>query len=189
MASWLREPLLHFSVLGLALFLLYQGIGRNEEPSTEIVVSASTIEALAHGFRGVWDRPPTRAELDELIAEYTKEEIYYRAAVAAGLDHDDPVVRRRLRQKMEFLTSEPVGDDVPGNAELEAFIIQHADRYRASTGETPDAQALRERAARDWLADRKRHANDVFYETLRKDYSVRIEPAPDVLLARERNGG
>jgi peptidyl-prolyl cis-trans isomerase C len=175
MASFLREPLLHFSLLGAALFVLYLGIGQPEESAKNIRVSASTIEALAHGFQSVWDRPPSRSELDQLIAEYTKEEIYYRAAVEAGLDRDDPVVRRRLRQKMEFLTSEPVREEKPGDPELEKFIARHAERYRESDGAMPPVASVRERAIRDWLAERRQLASDAFYEKLRKEYSVQIE--------------
>jgi hypothetical protein len=118
MTAWAREPLLHFSLLGAALFVLFAWVGTKDEPPNEIVVSEATIESLAHGFQGVWERAPTKAELDDLIAEYTREKIYYRAAVAAGLDRDDSIVRRRLRQKMEFLAAEPLARAEPTEAEL-----------------------------------------------------------------------
>jgi hypothetical protein len=178
MTAWLREPLVHFSVLGLGLFFLHGIVGDEDELPTEIVVTEKTIEGLAHSFQGAWDRSPTTAELDELIAEYTKEEIYFRAAVAAGLDRNDPVVRRRLRQKMEFLTAEPVTEQ-PTGAELDRFIARHADRYRVTDTTARALEDLRERAARDWLRRRKEQANDAFYEKLRQGYSVRIERATD----------
>ncbi|HKZ72485.1 MAG TPA: hypothetical protein VJ011_00390 [Steroidobacteraceae bacterium] len=104
---WLREPLLHFAMLGALLFALHAWLGVDEHGDAEIVVRAQVVEALAKDFERAWERPATRAELDELIGEYVREEVYYREAVAAGLDHGDAIVRRRLRQKMEFAAEKP----------------------------------------------------------------------------------
>lgn len=181
MKAVLREPLLHFALLGAALFFVYGWIGEEAPAPTEIVISAKTIEGLALSFQRVWDRPPTQAELDELIAEQTKEEIYYREGVAAGLDRDDSIIRRRLRQKMEFLTEDLAAQAEPTDAELQKFVDQHADRYRTpdASGELPPLAEIRERAVRHWLAERKQRATDALYEKLRKGYTVRIERDTD----------
>jgi hypothetical protein len=188
MTAWLREPLLHFSALGAVLFVLFAWIGTSGEQPEEIVVSEATIEGLAHGFQGVWDRAPTKAELDDLIAEYTREEIYYRAAVAAGLDRDDSIVRRRLRQKMEFLAAEPLARTEPTDAELASFIAARSARYRGADGAAPDDEELRRRAARDWLAEAKERATDAYYEKLRRQYTVRVEDAPNLVLQTDPHG-
>ena len=52
------------------------------------------------GFSRTWQRPPTREELEGLIRDRVREEVYYREAIAMGLDRDDPVIRRRLQQKL-----------------------------------------------------------------------------------------
>ena len=100
----LREPLLHFLAIGAAIFLIYAVVDDRSAPRADvIVVTPERIDQLAAGFRSVWKRLPTDDELDLLIEEHVREEVYYREALTLGLDRDDAVVRRRLRQKMEFL--------------------------------------------------------------------------------------
>jgi hypothetical protein len=126
----LREPLLQFLLIGTGLFLVYEAIngGRSEAPR-EIVISEARIEALAENFASVWMRPPTAVELKGLIDDYVAEEVYYREAIATGLDQDDTVIRRRLRQKMEFI-SENVADSVgPTEAELQDYLVQNAGKF------------------------------------------------------------
>lgn len=129
--KFLREPLLHFLVLGALLFVLFDLVGTPPEAPTErIVVSAAKVENLAELFRRTWRRPPNQAERDGLIDDYVKEEIFYREALALGLEQDDSVIRRRLRQKMEFL-SEDVAEQVePTDDDLRAFLAEHRDRFR-----------------------------------------------------------
>ena len=92
---WLREPLLHFLIIGTGLFLLYQvARGGDESAPREIVISESRIEALAENFGRTWMRPPTPQELRGLVDDYVKEEVFYREAIAMGLDRDDTVIRR-----------------------------------------------------------------------------------------------
>ena len=126
----LREPLLHFLLIGTALFLLYGALnrGRSDAPR-EIVISAARVEAIAENFATVWMRPPTAVELKGLIDDYVAEEIYYREAIAMGLDRDDTVIRRRLRQKMEFI-SEGIADSVePTDAQLQGYLESNAGKF------------------------------------------------------------
>jgi hypothetical protein len=130
MRRLLREPLLQFLLIGAGLFLLYNALNRGQSDAPrEIVISEARVEALAENFATVWMRPPTAVELKGLIDDYVAEEVYYREAVAMGLDQDDTVIRRRLRQKMEFI-SEGVADATePSDAELQAYLDQHADKF------------------------------------------------------------
>ena len=126
----LREPLLHFLLIGAVLFLLYGALnrGRSDAPR-EIVISEARVEAIAESFATVWMRPPTAVELKGLIDDYVAEEIYYREAIAMGLDQDDTVIRRRLRQKMEFI-SEGIADSVePTDAQLQAYLESNAGKF------------------------------------------------------------
>lgn len=128
--SWRREPLLHFLLTGLALFVLFRlaDDGASSAPR-QIVVSEARVAALAENFARTWLRPPDAGEMRGLVQDYIAEEVYYREAIAMGLDRDDTVIRRRLRQKMEFI-SEDVADAVqPGDAQLQAYLDQHADRF------------------------------------------------------------
>jgi len=93
------------------------------------VISASRVEALAGNFATVWMRPPTAVELKGLIDDYVAEEVYYREAIAMGLDQDDTVIRRRLRQKMEFISEDVAAATEPTDAQLQAYLEQHADKF------------------------------------------------------------
>src|SRR5262245_57194600 len=107
MRRLLNEPLLHFFVIGTMLFVLFGLAGTKETKQQEkVVVSTAQIQNLRDGFTRTWQRPPTRQELEGLIEEYIREEIYDREARALGLDRDDTVIRRRLRQKMEFIAED-----------------------------------------------------------------------------------
>jgi hypothetical protein len=130
-AAWLREPLLHFLVIGLALFALYRALnpGIAESPR-EIVVTQARVEALAENFARTWSRPPTPQELRGLVDDYVAEEIYYREALAMGLDRDDIVIRRRLRQKMEFISSDIAAAETPTDAQLADYLAKHPDEFR-----------------------------------------------------------
>ena len=127
----LREPLVHFLILGAMLFGVFALLGERSSARTgQIVVTPGHIEHLTVSFTRTWQRPPTAPELAGLIEDYIREEVLYREAVAMGLDRDDTIVRRRLRQKLEFLTEETAETAPPADAELQTFLQQHADAFR-----------------------------------------------------------
>src|SRR5688572_2002204 len=125
MRAWLREPLLRFLAAGAAIFLLYRVVAGGEEGPREIVVSEARIEALAENFARTWMRPPTAAEIRGLVEDYVREEVYYREAMTLGLDRDDTVVRRRLRQKMEFVSDDVASLREPTDPELQAYLAKN----------------------------------------------------------------
>lgn len=129
--KFVREPLVHFLVLGLFIFLFFKVSGGSSNPTSKhIVITQGEIENLAVGFARSWQRPATEAELKGLIDDYAKEEIAVREAVAMGLDRDDVIVRRRLRQKLEFITEDTVVSNPPTDAELQAWMTQHPESFR-----------------------------------------------------------
>ena len=106
LAKFLKDPLMHFLVMGAGLFVLYSAInGSVNEPAGRIVIDENHALRLAEQFKRTWMRSPTRQELQALVEDYVKEEILYREALSLGLDQDDLVIRRRLRQKMEFINA------------------------------------------------------------------------------------
>lgn len=119
----LNEPLVHFSALALLIFAAHGLLGdaRMQAPDS-IVVTAPKIEQMAALFTRTWQRPPTPEEFKGLIDDYVKEEILVRQALELGLDRDDTVVRRRLRQKMEFLNAAEAEALTATDAELDAFL-------------------------------------------------------------------
>ncbi|MBY5505730.1 peptidyl-prolyl cis-trans isomerase [Rhizobium leguminosarum] len=119
----MREPLVHFLLLALLIFAAYGAIGTDAKDGPDsIVVTAPKIEQMAILFTKTWQRSPTAEELKGLIDDYVKEEILVRQALALGLDEDDTVVRRRLRQKMEFLNVADADALGATDAELEAYL-------------------------------------------------------------------
>lgn len=126
----LREPLLQFLLIGAALFVLYGALnrGRSDAPR-EIVVSEARVAAIAENFASVWMRPPTAVELKGLIDDYVAEEVYYREAIAMGLDQDDTVIRRRLRQKMEFISDGIADAAEPTDAQLQGYLEQNPGKF------------------------------------------------------------
>ncbi len=163
---WLREPLVHFLALGAGLFLLFALVGGSDEDRTDrIVISAAQVELLAEGFARTWQRPPTPAELNGLVDDHIREEIYYREAMAMGLDRDDTIVRRRMRQKLEFFTDDLLAAVEPGEEVLRSYLAENQEKFRVAgrvsfehiyfnndrRGEAAagDAQRLRTRLASD----------------------------------------
>jgi PPIC-type PPIASE domain len=131
MVKFLREPLLHFLIIGAALFGVFRFADVGDEPaSDEIVVSSGQIGSLAAIFSRTWQRPPTAKELDALVSEHIRDEVLYRQGVAMGLDKDDAVIRRRIRQKMEFV-ADMAADVEPTDAELKAFVAEHPEWFRS----------------------------------------------------------
>jgi parvulin-like peptidyl-prolyl isomerase len=126
----LREPLVHFVALALAIFIVYGALNREAaiEPD-RIVVSHATIEQIAALFAKTWQRPPSPAELKGLVDDHVKEEIYYREARALGLEANDTLIRRRLRQKMEFLNDAAIDLPAPADAELEQYLQANAPKF------------------------------------------------------------
>jgi hypothetical protein len=132
MKKFFKEPLLHFLFLGAILFVAYsmmQTPGRGDEPG-EIVVTQGQIEHLAASFARTWQRPPSGEELAGLVRDRIREEVYYREAMAMGLDKDDTVIRRRLRQKMEFISDDIAARTEPTDEQLNTYLQTHADMFR-----------------------------------------------------------
>jgi hypothetical protein len=127
----LSEPLAHFFLLGAAIFVAYSLVskGCGGEPG-KIVVTRGQLASMRVGFTRTWQRPPTREEWEGLIRDRVREEVYYREALALGLDKDDLIIRRRLRQKMEFVTDDVAARAQPTDDELNGYLQAHPDKFR-----------------------------------------------------------
>jgi hypothetical protein len=123
----LREPLLHFLLLGGLIFALF-GHGGGGVADTQIVVTSGDIDRLAEEFARTWHRPPAADELQAQIQDYIREEVLYREALSLDLDKDDTIIRRRLRQKMDFLLEGAIPE--PLDADLLAYFHAHEDKFR-----------------------------------------------------------
>jgi len=132
MNNFFREPLLHFLLLGALIFGVYQLVP-STNVSTTLIVSKHRIQILADIFQATWHRPPTSDELNKLIDNYILEELYYREAVNLGLDQNDSVIRRRLQQKMEFISKDLSSIIDASDVELASFLAKNSDNYRGQS--------------------------------------------------------
>ena len=131
-ARVLHEPLLHFLLLGAGLFVAtrYWSDTTAAPDDNQIVVSEGKVLSLIQIFRRTWQRPPTRQELAGLIQDYVNEEVLYREALAMGLDKDDTLIRRRLRQKLEFVAEDLADAVEPTDDDLVQFLSANQEQYR-----------------------------------------------------------
>ncbi len=160
----LREPLIHFLLAGLAIFIFSAWRGEPVDPASRtITIGEKDVSRLTAVFAQTWQRAPRPDEIDAMIREDIKDEVYAREAIRLGLDQEDPIIRRRLRAKMEFLATSAVDAAQPEEAVLAAWLAQHREQYTVGTAFSFDhiylgqdgagsAQAIREAIARgaDW---------------------------------------
>lgn len=123
-----RGPWPALLLVGTALWGL-QRAAQGPEPRT-LVVTADTVAALREGLARQQGREPTGAEVDARVDEWIEDELLVREARELGLDRADPIVRRRLVQKLRFSFEDGDGLDDPGEEVLAAWHREHAELYR-----------------------------------------------------------
>jgi peptidyl-prolyl cis-trans isomerase C len=129
---WLREPLLHFLLIGLVLFGAYAFINRGRggvESSKQIALSMDDLRLMDTYFESQWHRPPTPAEFQAMVEDKVREEVLYREGLAMGLDKDDTIVKRRMAQKMQFLAEDVAAAHQPTAGELKAWYAKNSDKF------------------------------------------------------------
>lgn len=131
---FVREPLVQFALLaGLLFVVLSEPDAVEYSPDDRrIVISAAEVERLAVAWTQRWQRPPSEEELAGMVREAIREQVLYREAMALGLDRDDVVIRRHLRQKYEFVTQDLAYDTDPDEVTLRAYYEAQPDRYARS---------------------------------------------------------
>ena len=181
-----KSPLLVFLLLGSGLFAGQRWLADADERRV-VTVTDEQVDALRARWDAQWGRPPTDRELQGLLDEAVREEILYREALRLGLDRNDPIVRRRLAEKMTFMLEDNAQLPAPGAREVEAYFAAHAERYRQprrttfrhvylSAGRRADPQrdaAALLQVVRDGETDGWRRAGDPF--PLLREYTDRTD--------------
>ena len=129
---WLREPLLHFLILGAVLFAVYGYINRGRggvEQSRQIVLSLDDLREMEVYFESQWHRQATPAEFAGMVEDKVREDVLYREALAMGLDREDTIVKRRMAQKMQFLAEDVATAHEPTSAELKTWFDKHREKF------------------------------------------------------------
>ena len=118
--------------IGALVFFMYSIVTEEDVAAVgnRIIVTTGDIERISSNWSKKWSRPPAVAELEALVDAYIREEVYYREALALGLDRDDLVVRRRLMQKMEFLSNDLAELTTPDESALKEYLSEHSERYQ-----------------------------------------------------------
>lgn len=132
LAAFARQPLVHFLLIGAALFAAYRVRNPGDDAaSSTIAIDRGRVQWLADTFATQVGHRPSRAELDNMVRAFATEEMSYREALALGLDADDSIVRRRLIQKYEFMAlDEPPAE--PDEATLRAYFAKNTGRYQSA---------------------------------------------------------
>ncbi|MFW2406082.1 MAG: peptidyl-prolyl cis-trans isomerase [Gammaproteobacteria bacterium] len=133
MIKYLREPLVQFFLMGALIYGVYALFGTpdDEEAQRTVYISEAQIANLSAMWEKRWNRPPTDVELVGLVRSWLREDILYREGMAMGLDRDDHIIRRRLAQKLEFLTNDIVQMQEPSDVELQVYFDENVVRFRA----------------------------------------------------------
>jgi hypothetical protein len=184
MKRLIHEPFLHFLLLGALIFIVHRVLFKrvDDEPQ-RIVITRGQITSTVIGFSRTWRRPPTREELEGLIREQMREQVYYHEAVAMGLDQDDPVIRRRLQQKLEFVTEDVAAVAEPTDAQLADYLKTHPASFRADRRLTFSQVYLDLNKRRDHLAQ---DANELLIQLRPQGRSAELSSLGDAFLLEQR---
>ena len=129
MKKLFKDPLIHFLVLGTMLFVVY-GMLNIDENKNEIIIDDNLINELSAKWELKRDRNPNLQELMGLINQYVEQEVLYREALAMNLDHNDEIVKRRLAQKMEFI-SDGLSEVLQPTEKMSGdYFNEHKENYK-----------------------------------------------------------
>ena len=126
--AWLREPLIHFLLAGLLLYAALHAYERRYD-HYRIDVTAARAAQLVETYRKQFGQTPDAQMREVLIQSDIDNEILYREGLRLKLDQDDEIVRRRIIQKMQFLSQNLHAPAEPSEAQITAFYGAHLARY------------------------------------------------------------
>jgi peptidyl-prolyl cis-trans isomerase C len=133
MKQLLREPLVHFLLLGALLFAGHAYFDRGQgtgDMSRQIRLSGDDLAQLAMLFQSQWKRDPTPDEFARMVETKVQEEVLYREGLAMGLDKGDTIVKRRMAQKMQFVAEDVAAARTPTSAELQDWFGKNTDKFQ-----------------------------------------------------------
>jgi len=131
MKKLIKDPLFHFLLLGAALFLIFDTVHDPDDSSDNTIsINAADINVIKADFSRRWQRSATEEELSALITEFARNEMAYREALALGLDKDDPIIKRRLRSKLDLIVEDMSRLSPPSDEDLTDFLDDNSERYK-----------------------------------------------------------
>ena len=121
--------MLHFVLIGIALFGAYRWMAPDDSAGHRIVITQGVVDDLVTQHVAAKGREPSAVEMSHLIDSYVRDEILYREGVKLGLERDDIVVKRRVRQKIELIEEEDASTRTPTDADLSAYLAANPARF------------------------------------------------------------
>ncbi|MGI9530739.1 peptidyl-prolyl cis-trans isomerase [Lutimonas sp.] len=131
MKKILKEPLVHFLLIGLSLFILYGLVNKDTDDAETIIIDDYDMKNIIASWEMQWKRLPTDEELKSLILQNIRQEIFYQEALKINLDHNDEIIKRRLSQKMQFLASDIASLNEPTDEDLKAYYQENLENYKS----------------------------------------------------------
>ena len=128
MLKVIKEPLFQFLLIGAGLFLVYTLLNSKQDGDT-IVIDSNIINELSAKYKMQWKREPDLQELKELVGTYLEQEVLYREALSMNLDQNDEMIKRRLAQKMEFLSEDLSASLQPDKEMIHRYYANHKNKY------------------------------------------------------------
>lgn len=129
MKKLLKEPLLHFMLLGVLIFALYGIVNKENDSESVIMIDDYDMDNIIASWEMQWKRLPTDQELKSLVDQNIRQEIFYQEALKMNLDHNDEIIKRRLAQKMQFLSNDLATLNEPSDEELKKFYDANFEDY------------------------------------------------------------
>jgi hypothetical protein len=125
----IREPLLHFVLLGVLLFVVDHGLALQRGDAHRIAVGAEVDAQVHEIFRNAQQRDPSAAELDVLRQRWIDNEVLYREGLALGVDQGDDTIRERVIFKALNVVQANLAPSPPDEAVLRAWFERHHAQY------------------------------------------------------------
>ena len=132
MRNWLSDPVTSFVIAGAAIFIL-SGLFSDSEISRVVEIGDAEVERLSGSWRMQRNREPDTDDLKEIVERYVKDEIYFRESQRLGLDVNDSIIRRRLVQKLTFLTEDIATIQPLDESALREYFAENIEDYRVPT--------------------------------------------------------
>ena len=129
MKKLLREPLVHFVLIGIGLFLLYGWVSDDNDGGNTIYFDDYDMDNLIASWEMQWKRLPTDEELKSLVEQNIRQEVFYQEALKMNLDHNDEIIKRRLAQKMNFLSNDLATLKEPTTEDLQSYYQKNKSHY------------------------------------------------------------
>lgn len=131
MSAFLRHPAVHIAALGVLAFLLHFLIfGETDTAGNLITITEGDVEQMVTRWKMTFKRDPTKEEVRSLVQSHIREEVFYREAKRLNLDEDDIIIRRRLAQKMDFLSRDLASLAEPTEGSIAEYYEKNRENYR-----------------------------------------------------------